>query len=275
MKDKKINQNKFHIDMTFFKKHILAFATLLIFSSFLIYQTNRPVLYIIGDSTVKNGDGSGKDTLWGWGSFMKNYFDTTMIDVQNHAIGGRSTRTFITDKRWDRILGTLKKGDFVMIQFGHNDASPLDDTARARGTIKGIGEDSVEIFNPIRKQKEIVHSYGWYLRKYTTEAKAKGAKVIICSLVPRNNFTNGKTNRSTDYAIWAKQIAEQENAYFIDLNNLIADQYDALGEKAVNVFFPKDHTHTNKEGAVLNTQTVIDAIQSKQAGSLKKYLLKN
>ncbi|MFX5752271.1 hypothetical protein ABTE32_22895, partial [Acinetobacter baumannii] len=72
-----------------------------------------------------------------------------------------------------------------MMQFGHNDSSPLDDTARARGTIKGIGEDSTEIYNPIRKMKEMVHTYGWYMRKFANDAKAKGATVIICSPIPR------------------------------------------------------------------------------------------
>ncbi len=260
------------ISFTQNKLILVAVAAIVLMSSFVIFKDNRPVLYIVGDSTVKNGDGNGRDTLWGWGSFMKSHFDTTKLDVQNHAIGGRSSRTFITDKRWDRILSTLKKGDYVIIQFGHNDASPLDDTARARGTLKGIQDDSVEIYNPIRKVKEVVHSYGWYLRKYINEAKQAGAIPIICSPVPRNNFTNGLTNRSTDYAVWAKQVCDQTQTYFLDIHNLIADQYDKLGEKNVNVFFPKDHTHTNLEGALLNTQVVIDAIQQNKAGSLKNYL---
>jgi lysophospholipase L1-like esterase len=251
---------------------LMAVAAIVVMSSFVIFNDNRPVLYIVGDSTVKNGDGNGRDTLWGWGSFMKSHFDTTKLDVQNHAIGGRSSRTFITDKRWERILSTLKKGDYVMIQFGHNDASPLDDTARARGTLKGIQDDSVEIYNPIRKVKEVVHSYGWYLRKYINEAKQVGAIPIICSPVPRNNFTNGLTNRSTDYAVWAKEVCDQTQTYFLDIHHLIADKYDQLGEKNVNVFFPKDHTHTNLEGALLNTQVVIDAIKQNKAGSLKNYL---
>jgi len=86
----------------------------------------KPVLYIIGDSTVKNGDGRGGNGQWGWGSFLSGYFDTTKIIVENDAIGGRSSRTFITEGRWDRILAKLKKGDFVIMQFGHNDGGPLD-----------------------------------------------------------------------------------------------------------------------------------------------------
>ena len=181
-----------------------AFVVVLGMVSFTMMQT-KPVFYIIGDSTVRNGDGSGKNGQWGWGSFMAEYFDTTKISVQNHAIGGRSSRTFITEGRWEKITANLKKGDYVIMQFGHNDASPLDDTARARGTIPGIGNDSSEIYNPIRKIKETVYSYGWYMRKYVRETKAKGGIPIVCSLIPRDNWKNGKLTRSTDnYALWAE-----------------------------------------------------------------------
>ncbi|MEQ1798137.1 MAG: SGNH/GDSL hydrolase family protein, partial [Lacibacter sp.] len=152
--------------------------------SFTMMQS-KPVFYIIGDSTVRNGDGTGRNGQWGWGSFIADYFDTAKISISNQAIGGRSSRTFITEGRWDKIMATLKKGDYVIMQFGHNDAGPLDDTARARGTIRGIGNDSSEVYNPIRKIKETVYSYGWYMRKYVREAKSKGAIPIVCSLVPR------------------------------------------------------------------------------------------
>jgi lysophospholipase L1-like esterase len=241
--------------------------------SFVLLKKKKPVLYIIGDSTVRNGDGTGKGQQWGWGSFMASGFDTTKIGVQNHAIGGRSSRTFITEGRWDKILQTLGKGDYVIMQFGHNDASPLDDTARARGTIRGVGEDSTEIWNPIRKMKEVVHTYGWYMRKYVRETRARGATAIICSLVPRNNWKDGKVFRSGDsWALWAKQVAEQEGAYFIDLNELVAAKYDALGETAVKKFFPADNTHTNEEGARLNMVTVVEMIRKIKPGSLAKYL---
>jgi len=239
-------------------------------------KKDKPVFYIIGDSTVKNGDGTGKNNQMGWGSVIAPYFDTTKIDVQNHAIGGRSSRTFITDGRWDKILQTLKKGDYVIMQFGHNDASPLDDTARARGTIKGIGEDSTEIWNPIRKIKEVVHTYGWYMRKYVRETKAKGATPIVCSLIPRNGWKDGKVNRSSDsWALWAKQIADQEGAYFIDLNELISVKYEAMGEQKVKSFFPADNTHTNLEGAKINAETVANELKRINPARIKKYMTKD
>ena len=254
------------------KKIFTIGAFLLAFVCLGFYQ-QKPTLYIIGDSTVKNGDGLGKNGQMGWGTVIDAYFDTNKISIRNHAIGGRSTRTFITDGRWDKILATLQKGDYVIMQFGHNDASPLADTARARGTIKGIGNDSTEVYNPIRKQQEVVHSYGWYLRKFVTEAKAKGATTIICSPIPRNNFKNGKIDR-TEYALWAEQVAEQEGAYYIPLNELVASEYEKMDSSAVNAFFPADHTHTNREGAVLNAKKVVDGIRLLRRFDLNGYLKK-
>ena len=254
---------------------ILLFFFFVLSSFTLIYFKQKPTLYIIGDSTVRNGDGTGKNQQWGWGSFMAGYFDTTKIAVRNHAIGGRSSRTFITEGRWDTIMVHLKKGDYVIMQFGHNDASPLDDTARARGTIKGIGDDSTEIYNPIRKMKEVVHSYGWYMRRFVKDTKVRGAIPIVCSLIPRDNWKDGKVVRAADsWGLWAKQIAEQEGAYFIDLNELIAVKYEAMGEQEVHKFFPGDHTHTNLEGAKLNAGIVANALKKINPGKIKKYMTK-
>ena len=257
-------------------KTLITFASILILaSSFLLSKKEKQVVYIIGDSTVKNGDGTGKNNQMGWGTVITPFFDTIRIDVRNHAIGGRSSRTFITEGRWDKILATLKKDDYVIMQFGHNDASPLDDTARARGTIKGIGEDSTEIYNSIRKIKEVVHSYGWYMRRIVRETKAKGAIPIMCSLIPRNNWKDGKVVRSADsYALWAKQIAEQEGAYFIDLNELIASKYEEMGDQEVHKFFPADHTHTNLEGAKLNAVIVANELKKINPGKINKYMTK-
>src|SRR5262245_5754814 len=110
---------------------------------------NIPTLYIVGDSTVKNGT-KGQQ---GWGDPVAAHVDKAKIKVQNHAIGGRSSRTFITEGRWDKILAAAKPGDFVLVQLGHNDGGPLDDKARARGTIRGIGDETKEIDNPITGKK--------------------------------------------------------------------------------------------------------------------------
>lgn len=255
------------------KKFFASLVVVSALSSFILLQKEKPVFYIIGDSTVKNGDGTGKQGLWGWGDFIAPYFDTTKIALRNHAIGGRSSRTFITEGRWDKVLATLKKGDYVIMQFGHNDSGPLDDTARARGTIKGIGTESKEIYNPIMKKQEVVYTYGYYMRKYIRDAKEKGAIPIVCSPIPRNDWKDGKVSRSKDsYAGWAEQVAKEEGAYFIDLNDLIATKYEALGQDAVKPFFPGDHTHTDINGAKLNAQTVIDELKKINPTNLNGYM---
>lgn len=237
------------------------------------FSYQKPALYIIGDSTVKNGDGAGGNGQWGWGSVIGRWFDTGRISIFNHAIGGRSSRTFLTEGRWERVLSALQRGDYLVMQFGHNDASPLDDTARARGTLKGTSGDSVEIYNPIRKQKEIVHSYGWYLSRFVTEAKAKGVTVVICSPIPRNNFKDGKVSRS-EYAAWGETVARQTGAYFIPLNELVASAYEQMDTIVVNAFFPSDHTHTNRDGALLNAEKVVEGIRQIPSLTLKDYLLR-
>lgn len=254
------------------KNYILIAGVIILFSSF-IANKDKPVLHIIGDSTVKNGQGSGTEGLWGWGSLIAPYFDTSRITINNQALGGTSSRTFMNRGRWDKVYPMIKKGDFVLIQFGHNDGSPLDDTARARGTIKGNGSDSVIIYNPITKQQEIVHTYGWYLRKFICLIKEKKATPIICSPVPRNNWTNGMVNRADkNYGLWAKLAADQENVLFLNLNDLVADQYDKMGEHFVDsvYFTKKDHTHTSKDGAALNAEMVTKGISQLGINQLKR-----
>lgn len=235
----------------------------------------KPSFYIIGDSTVKNGQGTGGGGLWGWGDFIAPYFDTTKIAIENHARGGTSSRTFQTSGLWDRVLAKLKPGDFVIMQFGHNDGSALDDTARARGTIRGTGEESKEIYNPIRKVQEVVHTYGWYMRKYINDAKAKGAIAIICSPIPRNGWRDGKVGRSSEsYAKWAAEVAKSEDVHFINLNEIVAARYEAMGADAVKILFPieRDQTHTGLDGAKLNAEIVVKEIKDNGPKQLAKFL---
>ena len=237
----------------------------------------KPTLYLIGDSTVKNGKGKGDGGLWGWGSYLPAHFDTTRIRIENDALGGTSSRTFQTKGLWEAVRAKLQPGDFVIMQFGHNDDGPLADTARARGTLKSNSEESQEIYNPLTKQPEVVHSYGWYLRKVITETKAKGATPVVCSLVPRNGWKAGKVNRATTgYTQWAAEAAKQGGAFFIDLNRLVADKYDREGEAKVGTvyFTAKDHTHTIEAGAQLNAATVAEGIKETKGLELRRYLKK-
>jgi lysophospholipase L1-like esterase len=232
-----------------------------------------PTLYLVGDSTVRNGRGDGANGQWGWGEPLVDFFDPSKINVVNRALGGRSSRTYITEGRWDELLAMLKPGDFVVFQFGHNDSGPLDDTSRARGTISGVGDESREIDNPITKKHEVVHTYGWYMRKYVSDTLAKGATPIVCSPIPRKIWKDGKVVRNAEnYGGWARQVAESEKVAFIDLNEIIARRYDALGEAQVETLFADPHTHTNRAGAELNAECVVAGLKALLGNPLGPYL---
>lgn len=233
-----------------------------------------PTLFLVGDSTVRNGDGTGKGGQWGWGEPLHDYFNQGKINVVNRALGGRSSRTYITEGRWQEVLDRLKPGDFILLQFGHNDSGPLDDAARARGTIKGVGDASQEIDNPITHKHETVHTYGWYMDEYVREGRAKGATVIVCSLIPRKIWdspTHVHRNSGDDYGGWAREIADREHAPFIDLNEIIGSEYDHLGETAVEPLFADPHTHTSMAGARMNAEAVITGLKMLHPDPLAKY----
>lgn len=218
-----------------------------------------PTLWLIGDSTMKNGT-KGQQ---GWGDPVAEYFDSTKIRVVNRGRGGRSSRTFLTEKLWDAVLSEMKPGDYVVMQFGHNDGGPMD-SGRARASIHDNSDDTKEITIQETGVKETVHSYGWYLRRYITDTQAKGATPIVLSPIPRNNWgTDSTVNRAAgDYGKWAAEAAKQTGAIFINFNEIIAKRYESLGKEKVATFFTEaDHTHTNPAGAEINAASFVSAIK--------------
>ena len=243
-------------------------------SGFLV-DTNRsfPMLFIVGDSTVHN-PGKGER---GWGDVIGKNFDTNKIRVENHALGGRSSRTFQTQGWWDKVLNAAKPGDFVLIQMGHNDGGPLDDTNRARGSIRGLGEDTKDIFNPITKQPETVHTYGWYMRKYIADARAKGMTPILCTPIPhcpKDPVKAGDLEKSI-YVDMSTAVAKSEKVLFINLNELTMSQYAGKTPPEIKAtyFTPADNTHTSFAGAELNAQNVIAGIRALDGCPLRDYLI--
>lgn len=230
---------------------------------------SKPTLYLIGDSTVRNRT---RGQL-GWGDVIANYFDPSKIIVTNRALGGRSSRTFLTEGLWDKVRVELKPGDFVLMQFGHNDGGPLDDE-RARASLKGGGDESRVVTNKVSGKVETVHTYGWYLRQYISGTKAKGATPIVLSLVPRKIWKDGKVVRaSNDYAKWAAEAGQAEGVAFVNLNDIVARHYETLGEEKVNELFADEHTHTNPEGAKLNAQCVVEGLRALRDCALVNYLV--
>lgn len=231
-----------------------------------------PSIILIGDSTVRNGrdDGQGKGPAgqWGWGNPLAAHVDTTKVNLVNRAVGGLSSRTYLTSGHWRRTLAFVKAGDVVLMQFGHNDASAVNDDKRARGTIRGVGDEAQEIVNQLTGKPELVHSYGWYLRLFIADIRAKGATPVVVSLIPRKAWdAAGLARRDTDtYAGWAAAVAQSEKTGFIDLNAMAASRYDALGREAVMQLFPlttpDERIHTNWAGAELNAELVATGLRA-------------
>ena len=193
-----------------------------------------PTFYIVGDSTVRSGGGSGN---WGWGERIAPFFDTNKINVVNRAIAGRSARTFFTEGRWQKVLDSLKPGDFVIIQFGTNDGGRIGDPAnKHRADGKGIGDETVEDMMP-NGTNEIVHTFGWYMANFVTTGQAKGATVILVSPIPHKD--RWETNRDFEtFAQWDAEVARAHNALFFDLTMVITDAYKKTGADKVATFFP-------------------------------------
>jgi lysophospholipase L1-like esterase len=233
--------------------------------------TNRlePILFIVGDSTVHN-----TGNVFGWGDVIGRFFNSDRIMVENCAKGGRSSRTFQTQGWWKQILDAAKPGDFVFIQMGANDYTPIDDTNRARGTIRSVGEETKEIYNPVRKVQETVHTYGWYMRKYVADARAKGMTPIICSPVPHvpNQFVQHSASEKNDYVGWSAQVAAREHAFFINLNQLVMNHYAGMTPDQIRTNYFTDPVHSSRLGAELNAGSVIEGLRKLTSCPLNEYL---
>ncbi|SMD32276.1 Lysophospholipase L1 [Reichenbachiella faecimaris] len=242
-----------------------------------ISSENETAIYLIGDSTVADYSGNydeGKDyyktrfPLTGWGQVFQGFFldnqhsllSATLVSnsfrVINKARGGRSTRTFFQEGRWRKVYDSLRPGDLVIMQFGHNDASEQ---------------------KPLRYVN--LEGYGEFLRLYVRQSRDKQAIPIILTPVARNYPWEGGhlQNVHGKYPDAAKSIAEEMNVLFIDLNQLSMDAFSAKGQDYVtNQYFmnfpaglyeaypegQSDNTHFQPEGAEAVAKLVYDALKT-------------
>src|SRR5580698_5792370 len=185
-----------------------------------------PTLFIVGDSTARN------QADLGWGDHFAHYFDTTKINIANRAKAGRSSRSYYNEGLWAAVLAEMKPGDYVLIQMGHNDGGtthPETDT-KARASIKGIGDETVQFplpkpftTGPIAGQNtDTIFTYGWYIRKYIADARAKKAIPILLTLTIRNIWANdadGKLHieRDMGFRDYEDQVASEQHVPVIDM----------------------------------------------------------
>jgi lysophospholipase L1-like esterase len=231
-----------------------------------------PTLFVAGDSTAAKY--TGENPQQGWGEYLGQFFDAQKLRVSNVARGGRSSRTFVTEGHWDKMLAEVRAGDFVIIQFGHNDSGGINEEPpgstrplRARGTIKGIGPESQEIDNVVTGKRETVYSFGWYLRKMIADTRAKGATPILLSPTATNVWRDGKIGCPPAYRTWTWQTSVAEKVAFVDLLRLNSERYQRLGVEKVASLFGNDAVHTNAAGAEANAADVVAGLRSlKDAG---------
>lgn len=233
-------------------------------------KKGQPVLFTIGDSTVRNED-KDKNGMWGWGSVIADEFDLKKISVENHAMAGRSARTYLDEGRWDKVYNALQPGDFVLIQFGHNDAGAIN-TGKARAELSGSGEESKVFLMEKTGKYQVIYTFGWYLRKFIRDVQEKGATPIVLSHTPRNKWKDGRIERNTEsFGKWTREAAEATGAYFIDLNKISADKLEKKGMKKAAAYYNRDHTHTSLKGAHMNAESIAKGLKETDC-PLKDYL---
>ncbi len=238
-------------------------------------------IFLCGDSTGKNED-KNPDGMWGWGSQGYTIFDESKCTFINCAKAGRSTRTYLNENRWEEVYRTLRPGDYVLIQFGHNDIGGIDKD-KERGVIP-CAEDSCKVFKSKNSGKyEVVYSFGWYIHKMIVDAKEKGAIPVILSFTPRNEWPKGKIERRSKNYIpeWDAKVAQENGCEFVDVHNISADFLDkkfartdgdaAKAKQEASIYFNHDHTHTSLLGARNNAQSLAKGLKEIKS-PLCKYL---
>lgn len=240
---------------------------LLIFSiaiSTLIMAQQKPTLFLIGDSTMATKENPDRNPEHGWGQVLPQFL-TSGIEIQNHAVNGRSSKSFRTEGRWDKVEKQLKKGDFVIIQFGHNDQK-----------IK----DSTKFTNPYTQ-------YRANLERYVNEARAKGAIPVLMTSIVRRNFNENGVLIDThkEYPLVVRMVANDLKVPFVDMQLLTEQMEIAYGpenskklhlyyKEGEDPYYPKgkeDDTHLSKLGAETVAKLAAKNLKTLKIG-LEKYI---
>ena len=234
------------------KTKVLLIAIIL-FSAF-SFIDNKPVtIFMICDSTMANRSLQNKSNKErGWGMMLGGCF-TDKVIVDNHAASGRSTKSFINEKRWIRVLERIQPGDYVFIQFGHNDEKEDPKLHTDPGT-----------------------TFDDNLRKFVSETRSKGGIPVLFNSMVRRKFYCNENGQYTDslidthgdYLLSPKRIAEEMGVIFIDMHKITHDLVKQMGpEKSKKLFMwvgkRKDDTHLNIKGARTMTSLTIDEVGRK------------
>jgi lysophospholipase L1-like esterase len=234
------------------KRPMLIFLAALL--AFTLPPKKKIKVYMIGDSTMCEYEAK-RQPLTGWGMPFKYFFDST-VQIDNRARGGRSTRTFLNERRWQPIADSLQEGDYVLMQFGHNDEAKE--------------EKYKDRFTP-------VPDYKTNLIKFINEARAKKAIPVIITPVSRMRFDKeGKQEEThTEYTAACYEVAKEFKVPLVDLDKMSRELYNRLGPTGTKLLFmqlepgenpsypegQKDNTHFNEYGARRIAELVLQGLQ--------------
>lgn len=260
---------------------LAAFIVMLMLSAFTTEKTIT--IFMIGDSTMANKSLEGNNQERGWGHVLGGFFSEDIV-VDNHAVNGRSSKSFIDEGRWDAVLKKMKPGDYVFIQFGHNDEKPKPDRHTDPGT-----------------------TFDANLKRFVEEARAKGGIPVLFNSIVRRNFRVNENAVTDDdfrkdkleeakegevlidthgeYLNSPRNVAKELNVPFVDMNKLTHDLVQGMGADASKKLFmwmpegvyaacPKgrqDNTHLNVYGARTIAKITVEAI-AKEVPALAPYV---
>lgn len=240
------------------------FSCLLILMTLSVSAHEKPTLYLIGDSTMSDKKDPDRNPEHGWGQMLPELM-TSEINIENHAVNGRSSRSFISEGRWDEVKKKLQPGDFVFIQFGHNDQKI---------------QDPERYTNPFTQ-------YRANLEKFVRETREKGATPVLLSSIVRRNFNEAGVLVDThgEYPLVTRMVAEYMEVPFIDMQ-LLTEQLEMAygpedskslhlhlkpGEDAYEPEGVEDNTHLSEKGATIVASLALQEI-SEQDLVLKKFI---
>jgi lysophospholipase L1-like esterase len=243
------------------KKYLFLAGVVALFA-FAIPPQKKTKVYLIGDSTVSDYE-LARAPLTGWGMPFNYFFDSTIV-IDNRAKGGRSTRTFIGEGLWKPIADNLQEGDYVLMQFGHNDEAKE--------------EKYKDRYTPVA-------DYKTNLVKFITETRAKKANPVLITPVSRLRFKDGQQQEThTEYTAAMYEVAKQQNVPLIDLDKKSRELYQQLGEENAKLLFmqlapgehpaypegQKDNTHFNEYGARRIAQLVLAGLKEARIELLER-----
>lgn len=223
--------------------------------------SSKPTIFIAGDSTVQSYKASYAPQQ-GWGYYLQSYFNDN-VTVSNQALAGRSTKKFYDEGRWDTIVNSLKKGDYVMIQFAINDA----------------GKSNADRYAPIcgNVNSPSAGSYEWYMTEFIKTAKEKGATpILVTTVIGMKAYSGGKfVNSYTNYNDACKQLSAKYSVPCIDLNSIMVSHYNSVGYDTAKSYHlmgavsgSTDGTHFCEKGANIVAGLVAKDVQAQKLPGL-------